>query len=59
MKILQPPFPNKISKPFLGTESVLSEPSLGKGPCHDHLNPHNSPGSSLISSARTSKPRIF
>lgn len=58
MKTLQLPFPNKITKPFLGTDSVWREPSLRKGPCGDYLNPHSSPGSSLISPARTLSPKF-
>lgn len=58
MRTLQPPFPNKITKAFLDTESVLSETSLRKGPCGDRLKPRNSPGSSLISAAGTLSPKF-
>lgn len=58
MRTFQPPFPNKITKPFIGTESVLSEPRLRKSPYRDYFNPHSSPGSSLLSPARTLSPNF-
>lgn len=58
MRALQPLFPNKIAKPFLGTESVLSEPSLRKGPYGDYFKPHNSLGPSAQPS-QDSKPPNF
>lgn len=56
MRTLQPPFPNKITKPLLGAESVLSEPSLRQSPWRDYFNPHSSPDCSLLSPAGTLSP---
>lgn len=58
MRALQTLFPNKITEPFLGTESVLSKPDLRKGPCGDYFKPHNSLGFSTQPS-QDSKPPNF
>lgn len=57
MRTLQPPFPNKIPKPFWGTESVLREPNLSKGPYGDYFNPTTAQAPPL-SPARTLSPKF-
>ena len=57
MRTLQPPFPNKITKPFLGTESVFCKPSLRKSPYGDYFNPTTAQAS-LLSPARTLSPKF-
>lgn len=57
MRTLQPPFPNKMTKPLMGAGSVLSEPRLRKSPHRDCFNPHSSPAP-LLSPARTLSPNF-
>lgn len=54
-RTLQPPFPNKITKPFLGTESVFSKSRLWKGPFGDYPPTAQAP---LLSPARTLSPKF-